>query len=52
MSAFCADALLTYAMRTVEAKRIVEAKRTLEVEPAEIERAHDSTAGRAPGEGA
>ena len=42
MSASCADALLTYAMRTVEAKSTVEAKRTVEVEPAEIERAHNS----------
>ena len=36
MSAFFADALLAYAMRTVEAKR------TVEEEVAEIERAHDS----------
>ena len=36
MSASCTDALLTYAMRTVEAKR------TVEEEAAEIERAHDS----------
>ena len=37
MSASCTDALLTYAMRTVEAKRTVE-----EEEAAEIERARDS----------
>ena len=36
MSASCADDLLAYAMR------IVEAKRTVEEEVAEIERAHDS----------
>ena len=36
MSATCADALLAYAMRTVEAKR------TVEDEAAEIERAYDS----------
>ena len=36
MSTSCANALLTYAMRTVEAKR------TLEEEDAEIERSHDS----------
>ena len=35
MSASCADALLTYAVRPVEAKRIVE-------EAAEIKRAHNS----------
>ena len=36
MSASCSDALLTYTVRTVEAKR------TAEEEVAEIERAHDS----------
>ena len=36
MSASCADALLTYVMSTVEAKRTVEEEAT------EIERAHDS----------
>ena len=35
MSAFYADALLAYAMRTLETKR------TVEEEAAEIERAHD-----------
>ena len=36
MSSSCADALLAYAMRAVEAKR------TMEEEAAKIERAHDS----------
>ena len=36
MSASCADALLTYAMRTVESRR------TVEEDVAEIERAHYS----------
>ena len=36
MNSSCADALLAYAMRAVEAKR------TVEEEAAEFERAHDS----------